>query len=170
MGQTSLLQSPGSLGIVKPKSVYPIQQRPVTIDPPMGSKVIVRTGQIKLPNMGTAEVIVEYKVPANNSAVIWRIGNGTALQSYTGLIAIAAPVIWQLLVNGTPYEGLDEITSVIGLIETMGGLLPAPIWAPQNSLVQLVITNVSLLGSPNPVVGLLAGWRYPSHLDPPALR
>jgi hypothetical protein len=168
--QHSPLVSPAGMGLVKPKSAYPIFQRPVTIDPPMGAKVIVRTGQIELPSMGNRDVIVQYQVPANNSAVIWRIANGTALVSYSGFIQLAAPVIWQLLVNGTPYEGLDNITSVIGLIEDGGSVLAAPIWAPQNSLIQLTIYNAFLPGSPIPAVGLLGGWRYPARLDPPSLR
>ena len=159
------------MGLSKPKSVYDIVQRPVIIDPPMGAKPILRTGAIGLPGIGKAGVIVEYTVPTNNSAVIWRIGNGSALETTSGFVTGGdASIIWQVLKNGSPFEGMDEILIIIGLTEQLGGQLPAPLWAPQNTLIQLVIQNISQIPNNNAAVGLLAGWRYPSRLDPPALR
>ena len=164
-------QTLASLGIANPTSAYPIQMRPVIIDPPMGAKTFIPNGSAVMPAQGAQAVICQYLVPANNSAVVWRLGNGTALG---GGIANwrngSGDLVWQLLKNGSPFENMDDIVSIVGLVENMGGLLPGFLWAPQNTLIQLVVTNVNVAAARQNLVGLFGGWRYPGQLDPQQIR
>jgi hypothetical protein len=160
-----------SLGIKKPKSTYPVFQRPPWIDAPASAEPFIPNAAVKVPAIGSQAVIVSFTVPANRSGVIWRVANGTAIGGgIANWINGSGSLVWQILRDGSPLKNMNNIISLIGLVEQGGAQLGAPLRINANDNIALIVENVSLQALGQDLVGLLSGYYYPSSLNPSTLR
>jgi len=160
---------------------YPIFRRSVTIDPPDSAEGFLfncyvspatqKIMSVTMPAIGAQATIINFTVPQNRNGRIWRIANGTAVG---GGIATwvngSGSLIWQILRNGSPFKNMNNIASLVGLVEMGGAQLSAGLPLRPNDNIALVVKNMSLPAAGQILIGLLGGYYYPSNLNPSNLR
>ena len=114
--------------------------------------------QILLPAIGAAQVVASFTCPRRQNGEIEFVANqfvGSGWTEGTGTI------IWQILIDGVPVQGYDAILGSLGSTASPGWLGKGAIQFSENQLVQLRVTNVSIVVAGQVLLGLLRG-----HFEP----
>ncbi len=113
---------------------------------------------VVLPNINAQAVVVAFRVPIRQNGTIEFLANqyiGPGFQEGSGLL------IWQLLADGVPIKGYENITVTLGTPAAPGPLGRSPIRIFDSQLIQLVCTNTGIPVANQVLIGLLGGHFYP---------
>lgn len=131
------------------------------IDPPAGSQpfqFFIPAATPLGPIAGGVQVVIVFQVPAGRNGVIAQIANeynGGGWQQGDGNLA------WQILVDGFPVQGFDNILSSLGTTAIPGDMkVRRQIVVRENQVVQLTANNIGVVGN-GFLVGMLAGYFWP---------
>lgn len=131
------------------------------VDPPAGSQAF----QFFIPAAtplnakgGGVQIVIAFQVPPGRNGVIAQIANeynGGGWQQGDGSI------IWQILLDGFPVQGFDNILSSLGTTALPGDLkVRRQIVLRENQIVQLTANNIGVTGN-GFLLGMLAGYFWP---------
>jgi hypothetical protein len=138
-----------------------IASLPIHLFPSADSQAFDYATGIALPAVGAQGVVVQFTVPDGQNGIIVRFGNeyiGSGFTDYAGSLQ------WQLLEDGTPIANYENILASLG--STAIPSTVSSIRIKENSRVQLVINNISLVVGGAMAGGRLGGWFYPKDQDP----
>lgn len=147
-----------------PRIVIP--RLPVTNFMPASAEDFEAHAYVSLPAIGASAVVVAVPVPEGRHGMIKRLANvfvGGGFQEGQG------GVIWQLIQDanapGQPIiPFFDNIVASLGSVSnpsTIDGIR-----IREGNLVQLIVTNVSVVVSGQVIGGRLGGYFYPIEVDP----
>ena len=147
----------------------PPNAEPFGWDHPQGLSV---PSPVVMPAIGASAAIVQFLVPQNRSGVITRIANASGLGGWTlgDWVNGNGQLVWQILHDGVAFKGFASILTLRGLVEDGGSPLGAPIRIKANQVISLVLINNGVPQAGQSLLGLLAGYYYPSKLDTGDLR
>ena len=114
--------------------------------------------QILLPAIGVAQVVVSFTCPRRYNGEIEFVANQYVGAGWT---EGSGSVIWQVLIDGVPVQGYDSILGALGSTASPGWLGKGAIRFSENQLIQLRLTNVSIVPAGQILLGLLRG-----HFEP----
>ena len=114
--------------------------------------------QILLPAIGAVQVVASFTCPRRYNGEIEFIANQYVGAGWT---EGSGSVIWQVLIDGVPVQGYDSILGALGSTASPGWLGKGAIQFSENQLVQLRMTNVSIVPAGQILLGLLRG-----HFEP----
>jgi hypothetical protein len=146
MGQDLIVPGSGTYQlppwIYPPGEFWPIDQGPF---------------YVPLPAIGATAVVVSFQVPPGHNGIILAYGNNFVGGGWT---EGSGAVTWQITRDQAAIDGYDNIPGSLGSPA-------APFRHPsgfrifENQVIQLVVTNVSIVVSGQLIGGRFAGWYYP---------
>jgi hypothetical protein len=136
---------------------------PPWIFPPPEFQPIDVDSYVPLPPIGTTVVVTQYTVQKMSNGVIKAYANnfvGGGFEEGSG------DVIWQILRNGVPIKGYNDI--VASLANPASPFHhPSGFRIFENDIIQLTVTNEAVVVAGQLIGGRLAGWQYPKRYDDP---
>jgi hypothetical protein len=135
--------------------------QPPWILPPANWVSFDPAAYVAIPAVGNQAIIVDFRPPDGMHGIIQRIANvyvGGGFQEGQGNIN------WQILLEGAPFRGYDNIVASMGSVAQPSVISGIPIKEGQR--VQLVTNNIAIVVAGQLVGGRLSGYFYPRDIEP----
>jgi hypothetical protein len=113
------------------------------------------------PAVGSDLVVATYVCPPGRNGVIHYIGNSIAIGGFTDG---SGTLSWRLDMNGSTYQGFNGQFFSVSMSAPQD-FTASPIRIFENQVVQLILTNNSLVAGPGIVQGFFRGYVYPINLE-----
>jgi hypothetical protein len=137
---------------------------PIHLFPSASSFNLIRAATITLPavSAGVFTDVLNFRVDPGKNGILKFIANQFVGGGFTDG---SGSLIWRVLHDGKPVTGLENIIVSLGTNQLPSEIAPVRILA--NRLVQLQVTNVSIVPSGQIIEGGLRGWLYPKDEEAP---
>lgn len=116
---------------------------------------------VNLPAIGATADIISFTVPDGFNGVIQRIAN-----TYVGagFVEGSGSVIWQILANGGVVRNYDNMVASLGSVSNPSQI--SGILIKEGQLIELAVSNISVIVAGQLVGGRLGGFFYSTALEP----
>jgi hypothetical protein len=142
-----------------------IRKLPPWLWPTASSVNLIKVNAITIPavTVGVFTDIVNFRVdPGKNGILKWFANQYVG----GGFTDGSGSLIWRLLHDGQPVTGFENIIVSLGTNQIPREIAPVRLLAGR--LVQLQVTNVSIVPAGQIIEGGISGWLYPKDEEAPA--
>ncbi len=137
------------------------RKSPPWVDPPAGSQAFqyFQPAALGIGVIGSGvQIVISFQVPPGRNGVIDAIANQYIGGGWT---EGSGNLVWQILLDGYPVQGFDNIISSLGTTALPGDLkVRRQIVVRENQTVQLTASNIGVAGN-GYLLGMLAGYFWP---------
>ncbi|HLJ17980.1 MAG TPA: hypothetical protein VKV15_26015 [Bryobacteraceae bacterium] len=142
-----------------------VRRLPPWIFPPASARNLIAANAIIIPAIGAGFTdIVRVQIDRGKNGVIKWFSNQFVGGGFTDG---SGSILWRLLIDNRTVPGLESIAVSLGTNQVPREI--APVRLLNARLVQLQVSNVSIVPAGQIIEGSIAGWLYPEKEEPPGM-